>query len=180
MYLRRWEKLQMNLIFCFTTPYRIVGVYIFTNVYFIDSCSRPGPPSVASQSSHCLTYYLVLCLVDADKYRTITRTSTQPAEPKLPCTFVSTAGITSSFVDSGGDDANFLADEGETIRLERAALSSSEGSHTWNAQHQCQRIVNRNEKGSGGPGLQALWNPVSGPRPPKLGSERPQNSEWGR
>lgn len=33
---------------------------------------------------------------------------------------VSMAGITSNFVDSEGDGANFLADVGETVRLERA------------------------------------------------------------
>lgn len=35
-----------------------------------------------------------------------------------------TTGITNSFVDSGGSDANFLADVGETIRFERAILFS--------------------------------------------------------
>lgn len=53
----------------------------------------------------------------------VARTSLQPAEPQRSVfSHLTTTGITSSFVDSGGNDTNILADVGETIRWEQAIL----------------------------------------------------------
>lgn len=63
----------------------------------------------------------VWCIVSGKILQNDSRQETTECAPN-PRSNVTVTGITSSFVDSGGDNANFLADVGETIRWEHPYL----------------------------------------------------------